>query len=92
MTPFIFCKSPSFIRGRKLPTNEGKPYLFGDRASENSTEREEDVNGDGLDWWEWSTQPQHKDSWLKGIVDTGGSHWCTCALRRQGYFFKIIRK
>jgi len=57
-----------------------KPYIFGDRASENSTEREEDVNKDGLDWWEWSTQPQHKDSWMKGILATGGHHWCTCAL------------
>lgn len=57
-----------------------KPYIFGDRESENSTERKEDVNKDGLDWWEWSTQPKGKDAWMKGILQTGGHHWCTCAL------------
>jgi len=74
------CQHLGFRFCMRLITDEGKPYLFGDRASENSTEQEEDLNGDGLDWWEWSTQPQHKDSWLKGIVDTGGTHWCSCAL------------
>merc|ERR1719491_246651 len=57
-----------------------KPYIFGGREGENSTEREEDVNGDGLDWWEWSTQPQHKEEWMASILKTGGHHWCTCAL------------
>merc|ERR1719440_54332 len=57
-----------------------KPYIFGSRDSENSTERKEDANEDGLDWWEWSTQPKGKKAWMKGILNTGGHRWCTCAL------------
>lgn len=74
------CQHLGFRFCMRLITDGGEPYLFGDAASENSTEKVEDINSDGLDWWEWSTQPQHKKSWIQGIKDTGGNHWCTCAL------------
>jgi len=74
------CQHMGFRFCMRLVNDDGSPYIFGDRDGENSTERDEDVNEDGLDWWEWSTQPQHKDSWLAGIVKTGGHRWCTCAL------------
>lgn len=74
------CQHLGFRFCMRLITDDGDPYIFGDRASENSTEKIEDVNKDGLDWWEWSTQPDGKEEWLNGIVATGGTHWCTCAL------------
>jgi len=73
------CQHLGFRFCMRLTDGDG-PYIFGDRDSENSTEREEDVNKDGLDWWEWSTQPKDRASWMKGILDTGGHSWCTCAL------------
>lgn len=72
------CQHLGFRFCMRLVKDNDEPYIFGD--AENSTETDEDVNGDGLDWWEWSTQPQNKDAWLAGIVKTGGNHWCTCAL------------
>jgi len=74
------CQHLGFRFCMRLVTDKGEPYIFGGRESENSTERIEDVNKDGLDWWEWSTQPDGKKDWLKGIVATGGNKWCTCAL------------
>lgn len=74
------CQHLGFRFCMRLITDEGKPYIYGDVDSENKTEVIEDVNKDGLDWWEWSTQPDGKKEWLKGIVKTGGHNWCTCAL------------
>lgn len=65
---------------------DDSPYLFGtydkdiDKIDKTSGKKISDPNGDGLDWWEWSTQPEHKDSWMKGIIKTGGHHWCACSL------------
>jgi len=74
------CQHLGFRFCMRLITDKGDPYIFGDTDSENSTEKIEDKNEDGLDWWEWSTQPDGKKDWLDGIVKTGGTHWCTCAL------------
>jgi hypothetical protein len=74
------CQKLGFRFCMRIVNKDKSPYIFAPRKDENSTERKEDINEDGLDWWEWSTQPQHKASWLKAIQDTGHGRWCTCAL------------
>jgi len=66
--------------------DDDTPFLFGkynpeiDKIDKTSGKKISDPNEDGLDWWEWSTQPENKDSWIEGMVKTGGHHWCACAL------------
>jgi len=74
------CQHLGFRFCMRIITDEGEPYIFGHRDSENKTERIEDLDKDGLDWWEWGTQPDGKEDWLKGMRKTGGNKWCACAL------------
>jgi hypothetical protein len=66
--------------------DDGTPYIFGtynssvDKRDAVSGKLISDPNKDGLDWWEWSTQPEHKDAWIAGMKKQGGEHWCACAL------------
>lgn len=80
------CQWRGFRVCLKLLNDDNSPYLFGkynpkiDTYDTTSGKKISDPNEDGLDWWEWSTQPEHKDSWIEGMNKTGGHHWCACAL------------
>lgn len=85
-TRYDTCQTLGYRVCLRFLNDDDTPYLFGtydpdvDKIDKTSGKKISDPNEDGLDWWEWSTQPEHKDSWIDGIVKTGGHHWCACSL------------
>jgi hypothetical protein len=86
-TRYDKCQRLGFRVCLRLLNDDNTPYEFGeynpkvDTIDDTSHKRIKDGNKDGdLNWWEWSTQPEHMASWIAGIKHTGGHHWCACSL------------